>query len=72
LAGAAALQLSLHMNWARCLKSLKRLHDGAKRANIAVALAEADRARTVAANNDRIAGTSPVSPSVRPRFSSLY
>jgi hypothetical protein len=32
---------------------------GAKRANIAVALAEADRARTVLANNDRIAGTTP-------------
>jgi hypothetical protein len=32
---------------------------GAKRANIAVALAEADRARIVQANNDRIAGTSP-------------
>lgn len=26
--GAAALQLSLHMNWARCLKALKRPNDG--------------------------------------------
>ena len=101
--GAAALQLSLHMNWARCLKELKRPNDGlyfvhphclaardgcttsrlpscrnlesymescwmtafglrlgAKRANVAVALAEADRARTVLANSDRIAGTTPV------------
>ena len=33
---------------------------GVKRANIAVALAEADRARIVQANNDRIAGSAPV------------
>lgn len=26
--GAAALQLSLHMNWARCLKELKQPNDG--------------------------------------------
>ena len=36
------------------------METGAKRANVAVALAEADRARIVLANNDRIAGTPPV------------
>ena len=70
--GIAALQLSCHMNWARCLKELKRPHDGSKRANIAVALAEAARARAVAVNNDRIAGLAPVALEKTPLVKAVY
>ncbi len=45
---------------------------GAKRANIAVALAEADRARAVQANNDRIAGTSPLEVSTAALVKAIY
>lgn len=70
--GVAALQLSCHMNWARCLKELKRPHDGSKRANIAVALAEADRARAVQTNNDRIAGLAPIPLEKTPLVKAVY
>jgi hypothetical protein len=54
-----ALQLALHMNWARALLKRKRPAEGCARANVATALAEAGRARVAADNRARIAGTAP-------------
>ena len=69
---AGALQLALQMNWARCLQRQAQPLDGSRRANIAVALAEAARARTATANSDRIAGTAPEQMAQGPLVKALF